>query len=384
MSNEVFDFGGIFDMKSDDFKQKETTQFSNPDFYSPRIDDENVKDNIYQSKLRFLPNVNVAPNGERTNIVVKHVYYVPDPDNPGQKCYIDAPSNEPKAKDIASVAFMMFGYDKSKIYRSDAPAIVKKNAKQLKRNTYHYSLVQVIKDTQHPELEGTVKIFRYGGVIYAKIMQLINGNPALGINPIIPFDPLNGKEFIMVLSKGQNDQGQELNTYMQSRFVDDRSAITIDGREMTDYNEDKQAIFNFLKEKSPDLSQTMFQKMTEDDIERLNRAVRDVLDDDKWFGMAYQACYGKPFTPDAVRESVVSTEEYDDEEIEVEEQVVEEQVVEEPVRKAPRREEPASSTISKFKSLKDEAEKPVPAKKPTDKPSISDMMEDIDDDLDFE
>lgn len=381
MSNEVFDFGGIFDMKSDDFKTKETTQFSNPDFYSPRIDDENVKDNIYQSKLRFLPNVNVAPNGERTNIVVKHVYYVPDPDNPGQKCYIDAPSNEPKAKDIASVAFMMFGYDKSKIYRSDAPAIVKKNAKQLKRNTYHYSLVQVIKDTQHPELEGSVKIFRYGGVIYEKIMQLINGNPALGINPIIPFDPLNGKEFIMVLSKGQNDQGQELNTYMQSRFVDDRSAITIGGREMTDSNEDKQAIFNFLKEKSPDLSQTMFQKMTEDDVERLNRAVRDVLDDDKWFGMAYQACYGKPFVPDAVRESVVSTEEYDDD-IEVEEQVVEE-----PVRKAPRREEKASSTssmVSKFKSLKDEAEKHAEPKKPTDKHSISDMMEDIDGDLDFE
>lgn len=383
MSNEVFDFGGIFDMKSDDFKQKETTQFSNPDFYSPRIDDENVKDNIYQSKLRFLPNVNVAPNGERTNIVVKHVYYVPDPDNPGQKCYIDAPSNEPKAKDIASVAFMMFGYDKSKIYRHDAPAIVKKNAKQLKRNTYHYSLVQVIKDTQHPELEGSVKIFRYGGVIYEKIMQLINGNPALGINPIIPFDPLNGKEFIMVLSKGQNDQGQELNTYMQSRFVDDRSAITIDGREMTDSNEDKQEIFNFLKEKSPDLSQTMFQKMTEDDVERLNRAVRDVLDDDKYFAMAYQACYGKPFIPDAVRESVVSTEKYEDDDIEVEEQVVEE-----PVRKAPRREEKASSTsstVSKFKSLKDEAEKPAEPKKPSDKqPSISDMMEDIDDDLDFE
>lgn len=382
MSNEVFDFGGIFDMKSDDFKQKETTQFSNPDFYSPRIDDENVKDNIYQSKLRFLPNVNVAPNGERTNIVVKHVYYVPDPDNPGQKCYIDAPSNEPKAKDIASVAFMMFGYDKSKIYRHDAPAIVKKNAKQLKRNTYHYSLVQIIKDTQHPELEGSVKIFRYGGVIYEKIMQLINGNPALGINPIIPFDPLNGKEFIMVLSKGQNDQGQELNTYMQSRFVDDRSAITIDGREMTDSNEDKQAIFNFLKEKSPDLSQTMFQKMTEDDVERLNRAVRDVIDDDKWFAMAYQACYGKPFIPDAVRESVVSTEKYDDEDIEVEEEVVEE-----PVKKAPRREEKASSTsstVSKFKSLKDEAEKSAEPKKPTDKPSISDMMEDIDDDLDFE
>ena len=179
----------------------------------------------------------------------------------------------------------------------------------------------------------------------------------------------------MVLSKGQNDQGQELNTYMQSRFVDDRSAITIDGREMTDSNEDKQAIFNFLKEKSPDLSQTTFQKMTEDDVERLNRAVRDVLDDDKYFAMAYQACYGKPFIPDAVRESVVSTEEYDDEDIEVEE----------PVKKAPRREEPASSTMSKFKSLKEEAEKPAPAKKPTDKqPSISDMMEDIDDDLDFE
>lgn len=379
MSNEVFDFDGIFDMKSDDFKQKETTQFSNPDFYSPRIDDENVKDNIYQSKLRFLPNINVAPNGDRTSIVVKHVYYVPDPDNPGQKCYIDAPSNEPKVKDIASVAFMMFGYDKSKIYRSDAPAIVKKNAKQLKRNTYHYSLVQIIKDTQHPELEGSVKILRYGGVIYEKIMQLINGNPALGINPIIPFDPLNGKEFIMVLSKGQNDQGQELNTYMQSRFVDDRSAITIGGREMTDSNGDKQAIFNFLKEKSPDLSQTMFQKMTEDDIERLNRAVRDVIDDDKYFAMAYQACYGKPFVPDAVRESVVSTEKYDDDDIEVEEEVVEE-----PVKKAPRREEKASSTMSKFKSLKEEAEKPAEPKKPTDKPSISGMMEDIDDDLDFE
>ena len=150
---------------------------------------------------------------------------------------------------------------------------------------------------------------------------------------------------------------------------------------MNDSNQDKKAIFNFLKDKTPDLSQTMFQKMTEDDVERLNRAVRDVLDDDKYFAMAYQACYGKPFIPDAVRESVVSTEEYD-EDVEIE---VDEQVVEEPVRKAPRREEPASSTMSKFKSLKDEAEKPALAEKPTDKqPSISDMMEDIDDDLDFE
>ena len=59
---------------------------------------------------------------------------------------------------------------------------------------------------------------------------------------------------------------------------------------MTDSNEDKQKIFSFLKEKSPDLSQTMFQKMTQDDVERLNRAVRDVLDDDHCFAMAYQAC----------------------------------------------------------------------------------------------
>ena len=380
MNNEVFDFGGIFDTKPEDYKKQETTQFSNPDFYSPRIDDENVKDNVYQSKLRFIPNVNPAPNSERTNIVVKHVYYLPDPDNPGQKCYIDAPSNEPKAKDIASVAFMMFGYDKSKIYKSDAPAIVKKNAKQLKRNTYHYSLVQIIKDTQHPELEGSVKILRYGGVVYEKIMQLINGNPALGINPIIPFDPLHGKEFIMVLSKGQNDQGQELNTYVQSRFVDDRSSITIDGQHMTDSNEDKQAIYNFLKEKSPDLSQTMFQKMSDDEIERLNRAVRDVLDDDECFAMAYQACYGKPFIPDAVRHSVVHSEQYDDVE-------VEEQTVEQPAPKpAPKREKPSAenATVSRFKSLKEEAEKPAPTKSPSSNPSISEMMEDIDDDLDFE
>lgn len=376
MNNEVFDFGGIFDTKPEDYKKQEATKFSNPDFYSPRIDDENVKDNVYQSKLRFIPNINPAPNGERTNIVVKHVYYLPDPDNPGQKCYIDAPSNEPKAKDIASVAFMMFGYDKSKIYKSDAPAIVKKNAKQLKRNTYHYSLVQIIKDTQHPELEGSVKIFRYGGVIYEKIMQLINGNPDLGINPIIPFDPLNGKEFIMVLSKGQNDQGQELNTYVQSRFVDDRSSIIVDGQHMTDSNEDKQAIYNFLKEKSPDLSQTMFQKMSDDEIERLNRAVRDVLDDDECFAMAYQACYGKPFIPDAVRHSVVHSEQYDDVE-------VEEQTVEQP---APKREKPSAenSTVSRFKSLKEEAEKPAPTKNPSSNPSISEMMDDIDDDLDFE
>lgn len=385
--NEQFNFDGIFDLKSEDFKQQETNNFSNPDFYSPRLDDENVKDNIYQSKIRFVPNVNQTPGSGNANIAIKHVYYLPDPDNPGQKCYIDAPSNEPKAKDIASVAFMMFGYDKSKIFRHDTPVSVKKNAKQLKRNTYHYSLVQIIKDVQHPELEGSIKIMRYGGVVYEKVMNLINGNPSLGVNPVIPFDPFNGKDFLMVLSKGQNDQGQELNTYMSSRFVDEKSPIIIGGKSMANTPEDKMTIYNHLKEKSPDLSQVVFTGMSDEDIDKLNRAVRDVLDDDECFAMAYQQCYGKPFVPDAVRASVMQKVDED----------FQEEVVQTTSRQ-PEPQKPATETVdtavARFRSLKDTASpatapatdsQPTQTAKSEEKPSISDMMSDLDslDDLEM-
>lgn len=378
--NEQFNFGGIFDMKSEDFKQAEQQQFSNPDFYSPRLDDEEVRDNRYQSKIRFVPNVNPIAGGN-ANIVMKHVYYLPDPDNPGQRCYIDAPSNDPKVKDIATTAYMMFCYDKSKMYRQDTPVAVKKNAKQLKRNTYHYSLVQIVKDTQHPELEGSVKILRYGGIIYDKIMKLINGNPSLDIKPVVPFDPFNGKDFLFVLEKGQNEQGQELNTYMSSQFVDAVTAMQIGGVTMENTNEHKQKIYDFLKEKSPDLSQVAFAGTTDEDIEKLNRAVRDVLDDDECFAMAYQQCYGKPFIPDAVRTSVIS--QHDD----IEEEVVVANPKETPRNVTETREE--TSTASRFRSLKDSASSPEEAPKPkekiSEKPSVSDMMEDLDDldDLDI-
>jgi hypothetical protein len=81
----------------------------------------------------------------------------------------------------------------SKLYSSGK----KDEAKQFKRVEYYYSNVLIIKDTNNPENDGKVFIFRYGKTIFDKVVKEMGGDDELGIEPTNVFCPFTGKNFVL-------------------------------------------------------------------------------------------------------------------------------------------------------------------------------------------
>lgn len=357
---EIFEFGGIFDMKAEDFEDKNEGNQFNQDFYSPRLDLDTVKNKTYSARIRFVPNV--YSGKERKDRIRKYTYYLPDPDNVGRKYYIDAPCNDPKAKDIATNAYMMFVYEKSKIYDQLVPIQVTKNCKELKRNTYNYSLVQVMLDAQQPEMQGHVKIFRYGKAVNDKCDLLIKGDLAVGRASVIPFDPFKGKDFLLTIVEGVNSNGNSTYDYDKSSFDDGIVAMSLDGGKtrVPLNNDGKKAIYEYLKNESPKLDQVEFKPLTPQEEDKLVRTVRMLINDDYWFNKVYKYTYGKDYTPSVTTETITGAHNY------VPQQAAKPTVVtaaqeERPVVTAPQTEAApvASTTTNKFRSLKAEAEATV-------------------------
>lgn len=355
---EIFEFGGIFDMKAEDFEEKNEGNQFNQDFYSPRLDLDTVKNKTYSSRIRFVPNV--YSGKERKDRIRKYTYYLPDPDNVGKKYYIDAPCNDPKAKDIATNAYMMFVFEKSKIYDQSVPIQIAKNCKELKRNTYNYSLVQVMLDAQQPEMQGHVKIFRYGKAVNDKCDLLIKGDPAVGRASVIPFDPFKGKDFLLTIVEGVNSNGNSTYDYDKSSFDDGIIAMSLDGGKtrVQPTTEGKKAIYEYLKNESPKLDQVEFKPLTPQEEDKLIRTVRMLINDDYWFNKVYKYTYGKDYVPVVTTESITGAQQYAPSPAPQVAQptVVTSAQVETPVVTPSQPETPASTTANKFRSLKAEAQ----------------------------
>lgn len=292
---ENFEFGGIFAVTAESFAQP-TSSNLNEDFYQLKLDDENVKDGRYVATGRLVPDVNC---GEvRRDRVTKHVYYLPDPEDSKKHIYIDAPSNNPKSKDLATAAYMKHVYDKGKNYDQSTPIQLSKRLEVLKRNTYNYSLFLIYDDPQHPELNGKIKILRYGKVINDKLDLLLKGDAVLKRKPIVPFDLINGKDLTIVVSEGQGN----LPTYEQSSFNDGTCGISFDCGKTTvkEFNQEiGKQIFDFLKTNSPDLSQVYY-KESDADEKLLINCVRIAFGEQyyKEFCVLYFDTYGTQYVPE--------------------------------------------------------------------------------------
>ena len=82
--------------------------------------------------------------------------------------------------------------------RNSESAIDKKNAEMLKRREVYYALVQVIDDENDKDLEGQIKVFKFGYKIKQKIDEEMN--PKYD-EPVQIFDPYEGKNFQLSISK---------------------------------------------------------------------------------------------------------------------------------------------------------------------------------------
>ena len=223
MANE-FD---IFNVSVKDLATGDRPASMGSALYPPKPDQG--QDGTYRSLIRFLPNI----KNPRKPFVRKFVYWLEDRD--GNGFYADSPST---VGDKCPVQDMFFKL------RNSESAVDKKMSEGLKRREVFYALVQIVKDPQNRDLEGQVKVFKFGYKIKTKIDEELN--PQFD-EPTQVFDPFEGKNFELVISK----KGGYPN-YDSCKFHGNKSALELEGTAVTDSDESRKAILEFLND-SPDL-----------------------------------------------------------------------------------------------------------------------------------
>lgn len=234
MANE-FD---IFNLSVGDLETGDRQNSVGSDLYSPKPD-QGV-DGTYRSLLRFLPNI----KNPRKPFVRKFVYWLEDKE--GNGFFVDSPSTVGEKCPIQDLFFKL---------RNSESALDKKMAENLKRREVFYSLVQIIKDPQNKDLEGQIKVFKFGYKIKSKIDEELN--PQFD-EPTQIFDPFEGKNFELVLSK----KGGYPN-YDSCKFHGSKSAMIVNGSPVSDSNEGRQLILEYLKD-VPDLSNFEYKAWTDE------------------------------------------------------------------------------------------------------------------------
>jgi len=189
----------------------------------------------YQATLKFLPDYK---NPSRLWIKNYEVFLTNQDTNTQRSVHcpstIDAPS-------VLQDAFFAF-------YNSDI-AREKKLAKKMGRAEKYYSLIQVIKDKQHPDLEGRIMVFQYGKKIADKIKSRIKPESE-DITANQPFDILKGRLFMLSMY-----QDGEFPNYDKSEFSEKTyPGLKIDGKDVPYNKENQKTITDFLVENTPDMS----------------------------------------------------------------------------------------------------------------------------------
>lgn len=222
MANEnLEDAMGIFGMSVDDVDLYDETKESV--LYKPTADAGN--DGIYRSLIRFIPN----PKNPKKSITRKFVYWLEDADGNGS--YYDSPSTVGESCPVQDLFFKL---------RNSESAIDKKNSEKLKRREIFYSIVQIVKDPQKPDLEGKLKVFKYGWKIKQKIDEELK--PKFD-EPVQIFDPFEGKNFELTITK----QGG-FNNYDSSKFSSKISPMMINGKPVESTSEGKRAILEYVSD----------------------------------------------------------------------------------------------------------------------------------------
>jgi len=233
MANE-FDIFSVSVKDLDTGDRPQTTS----DLYTPKPDQGS--DGTYRSLIRFLPNV----KNPRKPFVRKYVYWLEDRD--GNGFYADSPST---VGDKCAVQDMFFKL------RNSESAVDKKMSEGLKRREVFYALVQIVKDPQNRDLEGQIKVMKFGYKIKTKIDEELN--PQFD-EPTQVFDPFEGKNFELVISK----KGGYPN-YDSCKFQGSRSPMSIKGDDVTADDAGRTAILDYIKD-APDLGNFDYRPWTDD------------------------------------------------------------------------------------------------------------------------
>lgn len=255
----------IFNTSLDDFKQEEKPVAKSSEY---KTDPKLSKDSIYRAIVRFVPNI----KNPKKSIVKKFSYWLEL--NEGEGFYIDCPSSI-NEKSIIQDTFW-------KLFKSES-AFDKKQAEHIKRKEYYYSYVEIVKDPQRPEMEGTIQILRYPKAVKKLIDAQIQPSAEeieMGAEPTNIFDFFNGKDFsIKVTLKGGYWN------YDECKFAPANSPISVKGVKMDNNAESRNLILG-LYEGLTELETFDFKPWSDEQRDRVHKFLSELTGNP---GAAYNA-----------------------------------------------------------------------------------------------
>ena len=233
--NEMVD---IFNLSLDniDLKNQEKGESL---LYNPKPD--NGKDGIYRSLVRFLPIL----KHPQTPYVRKFIYWLEDGN--GQGTYYDSPSTVGEKCPVQDLFFKL---------RNSESVADKSASEKLKRKEVFYSLIQIIKDPFAPELEGKIKIFKFGTTIKQKIDQETKPEFEEGC---VVWDVFEGKNFELTITKKSG-----FANYDNCKFQSSKTPLVVDGAKLVKSDEkSKKSLIDYLNS-APDVFQFEYKPWTDE------------------------------------------------------------------------------------------------------------------------
>lgn len=247
----------IFSLDNEDFLKPEVqSNTGDANIYKPYP--ELGKDGVYKALIRFLPNI---ANPKKSKI---HKYYVWLKDPVDNSNFVaDCPSTVGKKSILKDIYWKL---------KNSPSAKDQDLAKAFSRKEDYYSLIQVVKDPNKPELEGKVMVFKFGKKVADMIEQQIK--PEYG-NPCNPYDLFEGKNFGLHVRKVG-----DWNNYDLCQFVGEKGPIAINGQPVEKTEADQKRIVEYLKAGPQDLVEKYdYKEWSEDDREKIMSIIRNLVPD---------------------------------------------------------------------------------------------------------
>jgi len=255
----------IFNLGIDNFKPEEKQVSKSAEY---KTDPKLSKDSIYRAIVRFVPNI----KNPKKSIIKKFSYWLEL--NEGEGFYVDCPSSI-NEKSIIQDTFW-------KLFKSDS-AFDKKQAEHIKRKEYYYSYVEIVKDPQRPEMEGTIQILRYPKAVKKLIDAQIQPEATeieMGAEPVNIFDFFTGKDFsIKVTLKGGYWN------YDECKFAPAASPISVKGVKMENNAESRNLILGMYEGLNP-LEEFDFKAWSDEQRDRVHKFLSELTGNP---GTAYNA-----------------------------------------------------------------------------------------------
>ena len=246
----------IFNLDNEDFLKPEVTSNGDANLYKPYP--ELGKDGVYKALIRFLPNI---ANKKKSKI---HKYYVWLKDPVDNSNFVaDCPTTVGKKSILKDLYWKL---------KNSPSAKDQELSKSFSRKEDYYSLIQIVKDPNHPEYEGKIFVFKFGKKVSDMIEQQIKPEYGASCNP---YDIFEGKNFGLHVRKVG-----DWNNYDLCQFLGEKEPIRIDGVPVEKTDEGQKRVVEYLKSGPQDLVEKYdYKEWTEEDREKINSIIRNLVPD---------------------------------------------------------------------------------------------------------